>query len=154
GQGPPYFNVAGYSPIGGAQSGPRTSAQNTFEAADSLSWFRGAHSLKFGGGFRRNQLNVFQATVPNGLHIFTPAAPTSDAFANLLLGAPQIFFQGLGDFYRGLRNWGATAYVQDEWRVTRNLTMNLGVRWEAVNPSSEIRDRLNGFVPGVQSVVR
>ena len=154
GQGPPYFNVVGYSPIGGAQSGPRTSAQNTFEVADSVSWFRGAHSLKFGGGFRRNQLNVFQATVPNGLNIFTPAAPTNDAFANLLLGAPQIFFQGLGDFYRGLRNWGATAFVQDEWRVTRNLTVNLGVRWEAVNPSSEIRDRLNGFVPGVQSVVR
>lgn len=154
GQGPPYFNVAGYSPIGGAQSGPRTSAQNTYEAADSVSWFRGAHSLKFGGGYRRNQVNVFQATVPNGLFIFTPAAPTSDAFANLLLGAPQIFFQGLGDFYRGLRNWGATIYAQDEWRATKRLTINLGMRWEAVNPSSEIRNRLNGFVPGVQSVIR
>jgi len=154
GQGPPFFNVAGYSPIGGAQSGPRKTAQNTYEAADSLSWFRGAHSLKFGGGFRRNQLNVFQATVPNGLMIFTPAAPTSDAFANLLLGAPQIFFQGLGDFARGLRNWGAQLFVQDEWRASRKLTINLGVRWEAVNPYTEVRGRLNGFVPGVQSTVR
>lgn len=154
GQGPPFFNVSGYSPIGGAQSGPRTSVQNTYEAADSLSWFRGTHSLKFGGSFRRNQINVFQATVPNGLMIFTPAAPTSDAFANLLLGAPQIFFQGLGDFYRGLRNWGATLYAQDEWRAGRRLTVNFGLRWEAVNPNSEIRNRLNGFVPGVQSVVR
>jgi hypothetical protein len=154
GQGPPYFNVAGYSPIGGAQSGPRTSAQNNYEAADSLSWFHGAHSLKFGAGFRRTQVNVFQATVPNGLMIFTPAAPTSDAFANLLLGAPQIFFQGLGDFYRGMRNWGATAFVQDEWRASRRLTVNYGLRWEAVNPGSEIRNRLNGYVPGVQSTVR
>ena len=154
GQGPPYFNVAGYSPIGGAQSGPRTTAQNTYEASDSLSWFRGAHSFKVGGGFRRNQLNVFQATVPNGLMIFTPAAPTSDAFANLLLGAPQIFFQGLGDFGRGLRNWGSVAFAQDEWRVNRRLTVNYGVRWEAVNPFSEVRGRLNGFVPGVQSTVR
>jgi hypothetical protein len=154
GQGPPYFNVAGYSPIGGAQSGPRTSVQNTYEAADSVSWFTGAHSLKFGGGFRRNQVNVFQATVPNGLMIFTPGGPTSDPFANLLLGAPQIFFQGLGDFYRGLRNWNASVYAQDEWRASRRLTINLGLRWEAVNPSSEIRNRLNGFVPGVQSVVR
>jgi hypothetical protein len=154
GQGPPFLNVSGYSPIGGAQSGPRTSVQNTYEAADSLSWFRGAHSLKFGGGFRRNQINVFQATVPNGLHIFTPAAPTNDAFANLMLGAPQIFFQGLGDFYRGLRNWGTTLYAQDEWRASRKLTINYGVRWEAINPNSEIRNRLNGFVPGMQSVVR
>jgi hypothetical protein len=127
--------------------------QNTYEVADSLSWFRGSHSLKFGGGYRRNQINVFQATVPNGLFIFTPAAPTNDAFANLLLGAPQIFFQGLGDFYRGLRNWGGTLFLQDEWRVNRKLTVNYGMRWEAVNPNSEIRNRLNAFVPGVKSQV-
>lgn len=154
GQGPPFFNVSGYSPMGGAQSGPRTSAQNTYEVADSVSWFRNQHSLKFGAGFRRNQINVFQATVPNGLFIFTPAAPTNDAFANLLLGAPQIFFQGLGNFYRGLRNWNASAYFQDEWRFSRNLTFNYGLRWEAINPNTEIRNRLNGFAPGVQSVVR
>lgn len=153
GQGPPFFNVSGYSPIGGAQSGPRTSAQNTYEASDSLSLFRGRHSLKLGGAFRRNQINVFQATVPNGLFIFTPATPTNDAFANLLLGAPQIFFQGLGNFYRGLRNWGAAAFLQDEWRVSRNFTFNYGLRWEAINPNTEIRDRLNGFAPGVQSRV-
>ncbi|HWB97426.1 MAG TPA: TonB-dependent receptor, partial [Bryobacteraceae bacterium] len=154
GQGPPFFNVSGYSPIGGAQSGPRTSAQNTYEAADSLSWSRGAHSLKFGVGFRRNQINLFQATVPNGLLIFTPASPTNDAFANLLLGAPQIFYQGIGDFNRGLRNWNTTAYVQDEWRLGRKVTLNYGVRWEAVNPNTEIRNRLNGFVPGARSTVR
>ncbi len=153
GQGPPFFNVSGYSPIGGAQSGPRTSVQNTYEVADSVAWMRGAHSLKFGAGFRRNQINVFQATVPNGLFIFTPAAPVNDGFANLLLGAPQIFFQGLGDFYRGLRNWSTMAYVQDEWRVNRRLTLNVGMRWEAINPNSEIRNRLNGFAPGVQSTV-
>lgn len=153
GQGPPFFNVAGYSPIGGAQSGPRTSVQNTYEVSDNVSWFRGAHSLKFGAGFRRHQINVFQATVPNGLYIFTPASPTNDAFANLLLGAPQIFFQGLGDFYRGLRNWNTSAFFQDEWRMGRRLTLNYGVRWEAINPNSEIRNRLNGFAPGVQSTM-
>jgi len=48
GQGPPFFNVAGYSPVGGAITGPRDSAQNSFEEQDSLSWIKGAHSLKFG----------------------------------------------------------------------------------------------------------
>ena len=72
----------------------------------------------------------------------------------MLLGRPQIFFQGLGDFYRGLRSWGANLYFQDEWRVSRTLTFNYGVRWEAVNPNTEIRDRLNGFTAGVQSQVR
>ena len=154
GQGPPFFNVSGYSPIGGATSGPRLSTQNTYELGDSVSWFRGSHSMKFGVDFRRNQINVFQATVPNGLIIFSPAFPTTDAFANLLLGAPVVFYQGLGDFYRGLRNWGTAVYAQDEWRVSRRFTLNYGLRWEAINPNSEIHNRLNGFVPGVQSVVR
>ncbi len=153
GQGPPFFNLAGYSPIGGAQSGPRTSAQNTYELQDSLLWLHGAHSFKFGDEFRRNQINVFQATVPNGLYIFSSSFPASDAFANLLLGRPVLFYQGLGDFYRGLRNWGNALYVQDEWRAGRRLTINYGLRWEIINPNSEIHNRLASFIPGLQSTV-
>ena len=152
GQGPPYFNLSGYSPIGGAQSGPRLSAQNTYEAQDGVTWIRGSHSFKFGAEFRRNQINVFQATVPNGLFIFSSSFPLSDAFANLLTGSPVLFYQGLGDFYRGLRNWGTAVYAQDEWRVSRRLTLNYGLRHEIINPYSEIRNRLDGFIPGAQSV--
>ena len=154
GQGPPFFNVSGYSPIGGATSGPRDSAQNTFELEDGLGWFRGKHSAKFGAEFHRNQINVFQATVPNGLIIFSPSFPTSDAFANLLIGAPVVFYQGIGDFDRGVRNWATGLYAQDEWRVSRTLTLNYGVRWDIITPNTEIRGRLNTFIPGVQSVVQ
>ena len=153
GQGPPYFNVSGYSPIGGATSGPRDSAQNTYEVDEALSWVRGRHSWKLGGDFIRTQLNVYQATVPNGLIIFSPSFPTSDAFANLLLGAPVVFYQGLGDFGRGLRNWNSGLYAEDEWRLTSRFTINYGLRWEVIAPYSEIRNRLNTFVPGVQSKV-
>ncbi len=154
GQGPPFFNVSGYSPIGGASSGPRDSAQNTFELEDGLGWFHGKHSAKFGAEFHRNQINVFQATVPNGLIIFSPSFPTSDAFANLLIGAPVVFYQGIGDFDRGVRNWATGLYAQDEWRVSRTLTLNYGVRWDIITPNTEIRGRLNTFIPGVQSVVQ
>ena len=51
GQGPPYFSLSGYSPVGGATSGPRDSAQNTYEIQDGLAWFHGRHSIKFGGEF-------------------------------------------------------------------------------------------------------
>ena len=153
GQGPPYFNVSGYSPIGGATSGPRNSVQNTFEFDDSLTWVAGKHSWRFGGSFNRTQLNAYQATVPNGLIIFSSAFPTSDAFANLLLGSPVVFYQGIGDFDRGLRNWNSALYVQDEYRVKPRFTINYGLRWEAITPNTEIRNRLNTFVPGVQSKV-
>ena len=153
GQGPPYFSLAGYSPVGGATSGPRDSTQNTYEVGDSLAWIKGAHSIKLGGSFIRTQMNVYQSTVPNGLIIFSSAFPTSDAFANLLLGSPVVFYQGIGDFDRGLRTWTSAAFAQDEWRVKPRFTLNYGLRWEIITPNTEIRNRLNTFVPGVQSKV-
>lgn len=153
GQGPPFFNTLGYSPVGGAITGPRQSAQNTFEEQDSLSWIKGAHSMKFGGELLRTQINMFQAIAPNAFFIFASTFPTNDAIANLELGAPVTFYQGLGDFNRGLRDWSIGAYAQDEWRITPRLTLNYGLRYESVQPITEIRDRLNGFVPGVQSRV-
>lgn len=153
GQGPPFFNLSGYSPIGGAITGPRTSAQNTYELHDGFSWFHADHSIKFGGEFRRNQLNLFQSIAPNAFFIFASSFPTNDAFANLLLGAPVVFYQGRGDFTRYVRNWGMGAYLQDEWRVRSRLTINYGLRYEIINPNTETRNRLNAFIPGVQSQV-
>jgi hypothetical protein len=153
GQGPPFFNLLGYSPVGGAITGPRDSAQNSFEEQDGLSWIKGAHSLKFGAEFLRTQLNMFQAIAPNAFFIFASSFPTNDAVANLMLGAPVTFYQGLGNFNRGLRDWNAGVYAQDEWRITQRFTFNYGLRYERVNPITEIRNRLNGFVPGVQSKV-
>src|SRR5207237_2602284 len=147
------FNIAGYSPIGGAITGPRNSHQNSYEAQEALSWIRGAHSVKVGGQFLRTQINMFQGIAPNAFFVFASTFPTNDAVANLLLGAPVTFYQGLGDFNRGLRNWNVGAYVQDEWRVTRRFTLNYGVRYERINPITELRDRLNAFVPRVQSTV-
>ncbi len=153
GQGPPFFNLSGYSPIGGAITGPRTSVQNTFEVHDGFSWFHGNHSIKVGGEFRRNQMNLFQSIAPNAFFIFASSFPTNDAFANLLLGAPVVFYQGRGDFTRYVRNWGMGTYFQDEWRTTRKLAINYGMRYEIINPNTETRNRLNAFIPGVQSHV-
>ena len=153
GQGPPFFNVSGYSPVGGAITGPRTSVQNTYEVHDGISWLRGNHWLKVGGEFRRHQLNLFQSIAPNAFFIFASSFPTNDAFANLLLGRPVVFYQGRGDFTRYVRNWGSGFYFQDEWHARSRLTVNYGLRYEIINPNVETRNRLNAFIPGVQSHV-
>jgi hypothetical protein len=112
GQGPPFFNVSGYSPIGGAITGPRNSTQNMFELQDALSWTRGAHLVKFGAGYQHTAIDMFQAIAPNAFYVFAGTFPTNNAVANLLLGAPVTFYQGLGDFGRDISVWGASAYAQ------------------------------------------
>ena len=154
GQGPPFFNISGYTPIGGAITGPRNTTQNTVEIQDGLTWTRGAHLMKAGGEFRHTAIDMFQAIAPNAFFVFAGTFPTNNAVANLLLGAPVTFYQGLGDFGRQVNVWGLGSYVQDEWRVKPTLTLNYGVRYERINPFTEAEDRLNGFVPGIQSSVR
>lgn len=151
--GPPYFIVNGYGSVGTPITGPRDSVQNDYEVYDSLSLVRGSHSIKVGGEFRRNQINISQGIAASGFFVFAPF-PTNSSFANFLIGAPVVFFQAGGDFHRGLRSFDVSGYAQDQWRVTRKLTLNLGLRYEVNSPFAEIRDRLNQFAPGQQSTVR
>ena len=62
--------------------------------------------MKVGVEFRRNRLDMFQAIAPNAFFVFASTFPTNNAIANLLLGAPVTFYQGLGDFTRELSVWG------------------------------------------------
>jgi outer membrane receptor protein involved in Fe transport len=154
GQGPPFFNIAGYTPIGGAITGPRNTTQNTLELQDSLTWATGAHLFKVGGEYLHTSVDLFQGIAPNAFMVFASTFPTNHSIANLLLGAPVVFYQGFGDFNRVLNVWNLGVYAQDDWRVGETLTVNAGVRYERINPLTEAEERLNGFVPGMQSVVR
>jgi hypothetical protein len=154
GQGPPFFNVSGYTPIGGAITGPRNTQQGTFELQDGMTWTRGKHLLKFGAEYRNTTIDMFQGIAPNAFFVFAGTFPTNNAVANLLLGAPVTFYQGFGDFERDVTVWGAGVYAQDEWRLADRLTLNYGLRYERINPLTEAEDRLNGFIPGVQSTMR
>ena len=150
--GPPFLIVSGYASVGDPITGPRDTAQNTYEIHDSLSHIAGAHSFKFGGEFRRNQINMTEGIASNGFFVFAPF-PASDSFASFLLGFPVVFFQAGGDLNRGLRSVDAAVYGQDEWRVTPRLTINYGLRWEVSTPFVDIRNRLNSWSPGQQSTV-
>ncbi len=152
-EGPPFFNINGYAPVGDPITGPRDTLQQSFEVYDSLAWFVGNHSLKFGGEYRRTVIDANYGIASNGFFVFAPF-PASDPYANFLTGNPVVFFQAGGDLARSMRNWGAAAFLQDEWRIRPKLTLNLGVRWESIAPFDEASDRLNAWAPGEQSTVR
>jgi outer membrane receptor protein involved in Fe transport len=156
--GPPFIQVGGYASVGDPITGPRNTFQNTFDLSGSLSWIRGRHELKFGGGYRRDQINALQGIATNGFFVFagipTPANFLyNDGFANFLSANPVVFLQGGGDFSREIRDRAMNLYGQDTYKVTSNLTLNFGLRYELPFPATENKNRVNLFVPGAQSKV-
>ncbi|MGH9585854.1 MAG: carboxypeptidase regulatory-like domain-containing protein [Acidobacteriaceae bacterium] len=150
--GPPFIQVNGYSTVGDPITGPRNTYENAFDYSGSLTWVRGKHTLKFGGGYQHQEINVLQGIATNGFFVFAPF-PVTDAFASFLTGQPVVFLQGIGSFSRGIRGNSANLYAQDTYKVTSRLTINYGLRYELPEPYTEIHNRLTLFEPGKQSQV-
>jgi hypothetical protein len=150
--GPPFIQVNGYATVGDPITGPRNTYEDVFDYSASLSWVRGKHELKFGGGYQHQRINVLQGIATNGFFVFVPF-PVTDAFASFLTGQPVVFLQGIGDFSRGIRGNSANWYVQDTFKATSRLTINAGLRYELPQPYTEIHNRMTLFEPGKQSKV-
>jgi hypothetical protein len=156
--GPPFIQIGGYASVGDPITGPRNTFQNTFDLSGSLSWIHGRHELKFGGGYRRDQINALQGIATNGFFVFA-GIPSfedfiyNDGFANFLSGNPVVFLQGGGNFAREIRDRALDAYAQDTYKINSRLTLNMGLRYELPFPATERHNEVNLFVPGAQSQV-
>jgi len=151
--GPPFIQVNGYTTIGDPITGPRNTYENAYDYSGSLSWVRGRHELKFGGGYEHLQVSVLQGIATNGFFVFAPFPVVPDAFASFLFGQPVFFLQGRGDFSRGIRGKSLNGYAQDTYKATSRLTLNLGLRYELPFPYTEIHNRQTLWIPGRQSTV-
>jgi hypothetical protein len=100
-------------------------AWNSFQGYDDAFWTHGTHSVKFGGGLERQQLNRLSHTDPSGVFTF-------GSLSDFLTNSPSKFngedFTSVAP--QGLRQTIFGIYVQDDWRFRPNLTLNLGLRWE------------------------
>ena len=83
----------------------------------------------------------------------SPHFPLSDAFASFMIGQPVFFLQGRGDFARGINGQSLNGYVQDTFKATSRLTLNLGLRYDLPFPYTEIKNRQTLWIPGRQSTV-
>ena len=124
---------------------------NTFQWIDSFSKVIGTHTLKFGGEFHYDEVNVDAIAQFNGSFLFFGTETGSD-FADFLLGIPSQYNQSqLQPFYG--RNKYLGLYGQDSWRLRHNLTLNYGLRWDRIEPWYEKYNQIATFVPGAQSAV-
>jgi len=130
------INISGFQQLGDSLWVPETIAENVYQLADTLSWTRGKHSLKFGADFRRQQRNFFQQTAPSGqLQFF--GNYSGYGLADALVGIPQSTFQDhLAGKVDPTRYWDLSEFVQDNIRLTPNLTLNLGLRYEINSPAN------------------
>lgn len=125
----------------------------------TLSWQKGKHSLRFGAEGRvwtQSYMNTYNNTSPdinfgstytNGPDINSPAAPVGQGLAAFLLGQPSSASMGISSPFTASYDWAAL-FVQDDWKVTPKLTLNLGMRWELELPTTERYNRMEiGFNP-------
>lgn len=123
---------------------------NSFQWLDNFSKVIGTHSLKFGGQFHYDQINERNLAAPNGQYQFT-GTETGIDFADFLIGAPDSLTQASLQLLDSRSKYYGL-FAQDSWRVTSNLVLNYGLRWEASMPWYDTQNKTETIVPGKQSV--
>jgi len=166
--GTPLITPSGYDTEGDAGNLPQDRKDNTYQVTETFSWVHGKHNFKFGEDFRRFQLNLLFDSNARGSETFQPfyttAAANSNAggnsIAEILLGDPYTtsvshsFAGPSASDVTGFRTSSIDFFAQDDWRVTRRLTLNLGIRWEYNTPVIDKYNHLATFDPTVPGDIR
>jgi hypothetical protein len=158
--GVPNVGWTGYSGIGsnGLTQGNRI---NSYELADSLSVVRGSHSFKFGTEVRQSRVFLDSDNGPRGSFTFTaswtaavnpttgnPVTGTGQPIADFLLGYPTNMSGAVGTSQTHFQYYTNNFYAQDDWKVTRSLSISYGLRYEYVTPpKAQELNHVFGFDP-------
>jgi hypothetical protein len=150
----PTIVINGYVSLGASATIPRGRVSSGFQFVDNVTWVRGSHTFKWGGEFRRALIASFNDVNGRGLINFNASSdpdPVKRRRANL------------ADFLAGFANTGTILrggtrrdtytnsfglFVQDDWKLSSKLTLNLGLRYEYLGRLQEQARRLSNFIPG------
>ena len=127
---------------------PFVGGTNVWMFSDSLDMVRGSHDFRVGFSLRANQLNSVAVGFPNGFYVVTGQF-TGEPAADLLTGwtAVALHDQEFGGGNTGRRWKLYRPFVEDNWRVSKSLTLNLGLAWALMTPQTEVGNRQSDFDP-------
>jgi len=158
-------NANGISLIGGGDGryieylgdfGQYIIPQRTYQASGSLTWLRGDHTAKAGVTLIRRRVSSERSQFGKGFYFFPdlvatpgnppPAGRTGYEVAEMLIGRTDFTITGFPEFpRRDTLSWENSVYVQDDWRVSDRLTLNLGLRYDVFPPYYEANNQLANF---------
>jgi len=161
--GAPWFAAQGYTGIGDTFAATPMHAWDTmFEIRDMYAWQHGRHAMKFGGDFHRYIWPMWGFFQNRGFYQFTTGYTTEFGFnngtgsglASLLLSLPAVKQRQAGIPQMDLRAWGTSIFAEDSWRMTPNLTVNYGLRYEYGSPLYDTQNTNSNliFTNGTPSV--
>lgn len=137
--GGPAINFADGTAALGIWAGiPQGRVQNTYQYLNTVSFIKSNHSMKAGWDLQRVQANSYFDANVRGSWTFA-------SFAAFAAGQPAVYSQRFGNSVRGNRVWNNFLFFQDDWRVRRNLTINLGVRLEIADGVTEVNGLLSNL---------
>jgi outer membrane receptor protein involved in Fe transport len=138
----PSTTIGSFTALGCCANFPKIQGPDmTMQFIDALSYLHGRHTFKFGGEMRHLIYNGGTYRGSRGIFSFASLSTfltgTISGTAQELAGSPQ----------RHVTDWGYAGYAQDDWRLTKRFTLNLGLRYETVTPMKEASNQLANFDP-------
>jgi len=144
----PDIAVTGYFRLAQAIAGP-VAGSNYYGIRELLSWNKGHHALRAGAEWSLEK-NILSALLNNYGTFAFDGSKTGNALADFLIGLPRTMNQD-APITKYNNGWYFAGFVQDDFRIHRRLTLNLGLRYDVQTPFTDPHDRQLTFVNGVQS---
>lgn len=133
----PQVAIAGLTTLGPLGTIPIDRAQNIYRQEGLYSAVKGDHTWQAGAMFTRRQFNGMETDSHRGYFSFSNDFGRT-GIENLLAGTPSQYLASVGNVWRGFRQSMGTVYAQDNWRATKTLTVNYGLRWECIGRPYEV----------------